>query len=109
MKDKTLSQYLRQRSKEICADNHCTEDQHNCESYAYIAVDRRKKNDNTFYSPKSPIALDPSTMRLLDICASDYFQGHSGPYAAIPLPWNGTQVELREEVLNQCWETIEFD
>ena len=72
----TLASYLRQRSKEICADNRCTADEHQCESYAYIAADGR----------------------LLDICMPDYFQGSSQPYATIPLPWTGRQDELDEEV-----------
>jgi len=42
-------------------------------------------------------------MRLLDICASDYFQGTSEPHASIPLPWSGTQAELEAEVSEQCW------
>lgn len=82
---KNLSQYLKQRSKEICADNECTEDQHNCESYAYVNA----------------------SVQLLDICTSDYFQGSSRPYAAIPLPWTGTMAALRAEVKSQCDEQKE--
>ena len=78
----TLSDYLAQRSKEICADNECTEDEHNCGSYAYITKDGD----------------------LLDICIPDYFQGSSEPYAAIPLPWSGTQEELDDEVVQQTWD-----
>lgn len=78
----SLAQYLKQRSKEICADNECTEDEHNCESYAYITKDGD----------------------LLDICIPDYFQGSSKPYAAIPLPWSGTQEELDDEVVQQMWD-----
>lgn len=79
----TLAQYLRKRSKEICADNHCTDEQHNCESYAYINAD----------------------YQLLDLCCPDYFQGSSKPCAAIPLPWTGSQAELertvRKEITNE--------
>ena len=78
----SLSQYLAQRSKEICTDNECTEDEHNCESYAYITKDGN----------------------LLSIFTSDYFQGSSKPVAAIPLPWNGTQEELDDEIAEQTWE-----
>ena len=78
----TISQYLTQRSKEICADNECTDDEHNCESYAYITKDGN----------------------LLDVCASDYFQGSSEPVAAIPLPWNGTQEELDDEIAEQTYD-----
>mgnify|MGYP001573739038 CR=1 FL=1 len=77
-----LSQFLKKRSKEICSDNKCSEDNHNCESYAYINKE----------------------MQLLDICASDYFQGSSKPYATIPLPWNGTVKELKEQVKDQIFE-----
>lgn len=78
----TLAQYLRKRSKEICADNECTDEQHNCESYAYINAD----------------------YQLLDLCYPDYFQGSSKPYAAIPLPWTGSQAELEEQVDEQISE-----
>lgn len=79
-----LSTYLHNRSLQICADNHCTEDEHFCESYAYVTAEGK----------------------LLDICCPDYFQGSSRPYAAIPLPWNGTEEELkrkiRREIAEQC-------
>ena len=78
----SLAQYLKERSKEICADNECTEDEHNCGSYAYITKDGD----------------------LLDICIPDYFQGSGEPYAAIPLPWDGTQEELDDEVEEQTWD-----
>lgn len=78
----TLSQHLRRRSKEICAYNGCTEDEHQCQSYAYINRE----------------------CQLLDICASDYFQGSSAPVAAIPLPWTGNQKELKAEVRDQIAE-----
>ncbi len=81
----TLSQYLRRRSKEICADNNCREDSHHCESYAYIN----------------------QQCQLMDICACDYFQGCSKPHAAIPLPWTGNQKELEAEVADQCAEMEE--
>src|SRR5215472_11845336 len=61
------ARYLRQRSKEICGDNQCTVDEHHCESYAYF----------------------DESHRLLDICLPDYFAGHNGEVAAIPLPWTG--------------------
>ena len=73
-----LSKHLKARSKEICRDNDCDieDDEHNCESYAYIREDGA----------------------LLDICCSDYFQGCSKPYAAIPLPWTGTGTDLAKAV-----------
>jgi hypothetical protein len=80
----TLAQYLKQRGKEICRDNKCKEEEHYCESYAYI-------NAN---------------MQLLDICVSDFFGGTSKPHAAIALPWEGNQKELEEEVIEQCYEDL---
>lgn len=81
----SISKYLQRRSKEICKDNHCTEDEHNCASYAYI-----QENGE-----------------LMDICQSEYFQRCSRPYAAIPLPWTGTQKELEAEVADQCFDESE--
>ena len=78
----SLAHYLITRSQEICLDNGCTEEEHQCASSAYIDQD----------------------MQLLDICGSDYFQGTSAPYAAIPLPWLGTQTELRRAVGEQIVE-----
>lgn len=78
----TLAKYLKKRSKEICRDNECTEEDHNCESYAYI----NKRGD------------------LLDICSPDFFQGSSEPHAAIALPWTGSQKELMEQVREDCFE-----
>lgn len=83
---KTLAEYLTQQSKEICEMNGCTEDNHNCESYAYIT----------------------KGMQLLDVCQPDYFQGTSKPHAAVCLPWIGTQAELEEEVANQCFDMEEI-
>lgn len=79
-----LATYLAEQSRKICASNACTEDEHNCESYAYITRDG-----------------------LLDICVSDYFQGTSKPHAAIPMPWTGTGVDLWEAVDEQCAEMDE--
>lgn len=76
-----LSTYLKRRSKVICQDNGCDEDEHHCESFAYIREDGA----------------------LLDICCSDYFQGCSKPYGAISLPWSGTGKELKSEVESDCF------
>jgi hypothetical protein len=81
-KTENLAQYLTRQGKDICADNGCTEENHHCESYAYI-------NDD---------------MELLDLCASDYFQGSSRPNACIPMPWHGSYTELRKEVRVQIEE-----
>ena len=83
-----LAEHLTRRSAEICEDNGCTEDEHNCESYAYISQDGD----------------------LHDICASDYWQGWGsadekahGGIASIPLPWAGSGENLREAVDDDSW------
>ena len=80
-----LSAYLKQRGRNICKDNGCTKEEHQCESYAYITSD----------------------LLIIDICMSDYFMGSSKPCAVIPLPWNGTQEQLTEEVHSQIYEQEE--
>jgi len=80
-----LNLYLQKESDEICRMNGCTEDEHHCESYAYIDVGGS----------------------LLDICYPDYFQGTGEPYSAIALPWFGTDQELEDEIVNQCWGDID--
>lgn len=80
-----LAELLAVKSKGICADNECTEDDHNCESYAYVRHDGK----------------------LLDVCASDYFQGDSAPHAAVGLPWSGSGAELWDEVGEQTWDGVE--
>ena len=78
-----LAEYLGKRSDEICGDCGCTEDEHFCESNAYITEDGD----------------------LIDICAPGFFQGWGsedvqahGEYAVISLPWHGTGEELKAEV-----------
>ena len=83
---KEISDHIAIRSTEICKDNGCTEDEHKCESYAYIVID----------SNGQPI--------LRDVCCRDYWQGDCQSTAAIPLPWNGTPAELKEEVLEQTYD-----
>jgi hypothetical protein len=76
---------LQEESMFICEQNNCTDDEHYCESYAYIT--------------EGGI--------LIDICAPDFFSGwgsddveNYGEYAAIGLPWYGNGEELKEAVLN---------
>ena len=76
----TLAQHLENASKNICEANGCTEEEHRCESYAYIRHD----------------------MVCIDICRSDFFTGCNVPYAAIPLPWSGSEEDLQEQVAEQC-------
>ena len=85
--NKDLAAYLRNRSIEICLDNDCCVagagiDVHYCDSYAYITAQGV----------------------LLDICQPDYFVGSSHPVAAISLPWEGSSVELVDEVNDQIEE-----
>lgn len=76
-------QYLKDCGKDICEANECTEDEHNCESYAYF----------------------DSNFNLLDVCTSDYFQGCSGLSAAISISreFNMTVDELVEEIEEQTY------
>ena len=83
----SLAQQLQASSAEVCGLNNCTEDQHNCESYAYITADGQ----------------------LLDICGSDFFQGSSDPVAAVPLPWQGSGQELQDEVAEQTFDETQPD
>jgi hypothetical protein len=80
----TLSKYLRRRSREICRENGCTEDEHNCESHAHIAAHGS----------------------LIDVCAPGFFQGSPYPVATLPLPWTGTQKGLEAEILDQVYEQV---
>lgn len=66
-----LSDYLKRKSKDICEDNECTDDEHHCGSFAYVTI-----------------TCDGEPC-LLGICLPDYFGGSSKPCAAIPLPWDG--------------------
>jgi len=80
-----LAEHLAERSKDICHSNRCTEEEHKCESYAYVL------RDGT----------------LLDVCYPDFFQGTSKPVAAVCMPWTGTGEELQNEVEEQTWEESE--
>ena len=82
MSNQTTAEFLTEQSKKICERNNCTEDDHFCESYAYF------NKEHT----------------LLDLCYPDYFRGYSGPVAAIPLPWTGTQEDLEAEIDDQIAE-----
>ena len=84
-----LASELTERSERICANNDCTEEQHGCESCAYISADGE----------------------LHDICCSDYWQGwgeldleRHGEIAAIPLPWIGKGQDLKAAIDSElCW------
>ena len=83
---KALGRYIESRGREICRDNECQpeDDLHNCESYAYITSD----------------------YKLLDICASDFFQGHGEPVAGVLLPWDGSLELLKEEIDEQIFSVL---
>jgi len=72
----TSADYLKSISKDICADNGCTEEEHVCESYAYIDLGGIVQ----------------------DVCASDYWRGSPALIAAIPMPFDGSGEELVKAV-----------
>jgi len=85
---KRLAKELVEISNDLCADcelpNHCDE----CANFAYVAEDAH----------------------LSDVCYPDYHQGWGsydveahGHLAAIPLPWEGSGEELKEEVAEQTY------
>lgn len=75
-----LAEKLAEYSRECCEANKCTDETHNCESYAYIREDGQ----------------------LLDVCMADYFAGCPRPHAAVSLPWKEDGIELAKEVDAQC-------
>lgn len=77
-----LAKFLSEQSREICADNGCSDDSHNCESYAYLSIK---------YSPDSDTYYIGG---VIDICSSDYFQGFNGEHIALPLPFEGNGDDL---------------
>ena len=81
-----LAKHLSLRSKEICIDNGCTEEGHNCESYAYLSYTYNDGTDSY------------EGVQLLDICASDFFQGCSRDHMALPLPFEGDAKDLMQAI-----------
>ena len=90
-----LAKHLSVMSKEICTDNDCTDDEHNCDSYAYMTISEMEGIDGKKY-------ID---VMLLDICLSDYFRGCSSEYIAFPLPWEGDARQLKEDI-EQEWLSL---
>lgn len=82
-----LIQYLQSCQARICSDNECTEEEHKCESYAYI---------DEHYD-------------LMDLCNPDFFQGSSKPYAVVPLPLSDptTVEDFKKEIDDQITEQLE--
>lgn len=78
--------YLSEQSRQICLDNNCTEDNHNCESYAYFEI--------TFENDEI-VDID-----LIDVCLPDYMIRSCN--CAIPLPFNGNGKDLEEEINRYC-------
>ena len=71
---KDMARYLTKLSKDICQNNECTNDQHNCESYAYFT------------------ACKDGDYILETVCLSDYCQRRYD--IALPLPFEGGSQEL---------------
>lgn len=80
------AQWLTEKSKEICEDNGCTEDEHHCESYSYYDITRNEFEDITDFNH-------------VDICTSDYIQRQVD--CALPLPFEGDGNALLEH-LEEC-------
>lgn len=80
-----LAEYLKKVSGDVCKLNNCTDEDHSCQSYAYIDI-----NGDVW-----------------DVCAPDYFQGGHN-IAAIPLPFDGSGDDLEDEVLDQTYDTTDI-
>ena len=76
----SIAHHLSYKSLAICRDNRCTDEQHNCESFAYF-------DDNA-----------DGYFELKTICLPDYCQRCYD--VALPLPWSGTGAELKQELEN---------
>lgn len=74
-----LASIITETSKEICLENECTEDEHECESCAYFDF------DGTL-----------GAWRIYEICLPDYL--NRGTRSFIPLPFEGTGKELFEMI-----------
>lgn len=84
-----LAQYLKDRSKEICADNDCDieNDEHNCESYAYFDV--------------KWCGQEIASVSFVDICCPDYLQRTVD--CAIRLPFTGDSgKDLLDEIESEA-------
>ena len=68
MNVKETHQFLMEQSEEICSMNECTEDQHNCESYAYFNHDE-----------------ETGQFELADVCGSDYAQKCYDSFVCLPI------------------------
>ena len=81
-----LAAVLREESKQICKLNGCTEDNHNCESYAYFDY-----SDGVY--------------ELADICCSDYAQKCYASYVCLPFCGSGKDLldELENNLLECYW------
>lgn len=69
----SIADHLENRSEDICKDNDCTEENHNCESYAYF-----DKVDDTYI--------------LATICHPDYCQRSYD--SMVGLPFSGNAFDL---------------
>jgi len=72
------TKYLNELSLDICKDNECNEENHNCESYAYFTKTGKH-------------------WELSDVCISDYANRCYEGY--IPMPFDGTGEELKTLII----------
>jgi len=95
-KAEELAQWLEDKSADICADNECTDEEHNCDSVAYGTV---------YLSKDESEIID---CEIHDICASDYWRGyyecertdetqHRYEFV-IYLPFAGNSIDLAAEI-----------
>lgn len=84
-----ISEHLTKLSKEVCAQNECSNDNHNCESYAYFDYD---KGTDSF--------------SLCDVCVPDY--ANRSYDCALPLPFTGYAEDLQDQLEHWAeWDLIE--
>jgi len=80
-----VAAYLTERSKEICTDNECTEEEHHCESYAYFNVKWHSSEDKV------------TDFKLVTVCCPDYLDRTVD--IGLPLPFEGDGAALEKEFI----------
>jgi hypothetical protein len=85
-----IADYLENKSEDICKDNHCTEDEYFCESYAYFDYDK---------------IADQNKYSLADVCCSDYAQKCYASYVILPFTGNAFDLleQLEDSLLEEYW------
>lgn len=79
----SCAKWLTERSEGICKNNGCTEDEHKCESFAYIDIEENEYGDIVGFE-------------FYDICPPDYAQRVYN--IALPLPFEGDGQKLLQEM-----------